>query len=76
MSRDKRRDTALVFKYRLRKVKSCLELKTVRDKKCFYKQLSSKKKVKENVGLLLRKKYGKGLEKWAGRSHEVQQRKM
>lgn len=37
VSRDEYRDTALVCKDRLGKVKSCLELKTVRDKKCFYK---------------------------------------
>lgn len=38
VSRDKCRDTVLMCKDRLGKVKSCLELKTVRDKKRFYKQ--------------------------------------
>lgn len=38
VSRDKCRDTALVCKDRLGKVKFCLELKIARDKKCFYKQ--------------------------------------
>lgn len=37
MRGDKCRDTALVCKDRLGKVKSCLELKTIRDKKCFCK---------------------------------------
>lgn len=36
VSGDECKDTALVCKNKLRKVKSCQELETVRDKKYFY----------------------------------------